>query len=150
VPPRRVHLATGFVGFAGALALAVAGCADPPDQGADWQYLHATIIEPYCATSGCHSYAAAEFSTSRTGPIDLSTSDPDPSEHPAGSPAGCLALQDWVGVTNGKADLIRLLEGTYVGPGIPPAYTQMPADVPLTPAQIRTVKNWIDAGAPCN
>ncbi len=45
-----------FVG----VAIVVGGCADPVDRSTDWNYLHATIIEPSCATTGCHSAATAQ------------------------------------------------------------------------------------------
>ncbi|MEZ4368751.1 MAG: hypothetical protein R2939_21110 [Kofleriaceae bacterium] len=36
-------------------AAAIAGCDGPDDRPTTWAYLHATIIEPGCATAGCHS-----------------------------------------------------------------------------------------------
>ena len=37
-----------------AAALAVAGCAGADDRPSDWDYIHAAIIVPSCATAGCH------------------------------------------------------------------------------------------------
>lgn len=157
------------------LASALAACADPPDNGADFKYLHAAVIAPRCATSGCHSYGNYKISTSRTGPLDLQSLDqPDPGD--SLDLGACENLQTWVlrsgppdsptcGIPNPndptsplrepESDLERLLDGTYGGDlcdfqGSPKEYTQMPADFPLTPAEQRMFKQWIAAGAPCN
>ncbi|MCP4447009.1 MAG: hypothetical protein GY811_16920, partial [Myxococcales bacterium] len=46
-----------------------AGCTDPGEREADWDFIHAAIIEPSCATVSCHS------SLSKTAGIDLEDVD---------------------------------------------------------------------------
>lgn len=95
--------------------LALGACADPEDRSTDFNYLHATIIEPSCATSGCHS-----AQTQNGGPlvsrVDLS------SPHRAccslaadGLPNGAcddtpIPANDWV-LSAGPAPLMLLLQG---------------------------------------
>jgi hypothetical protein len=149
--PRRSTVPPRIYLLAGTLALAAAGCGDPPDQSTDWQYLHATIIEPFCATSGCHSYAngqlgdMVDFSTPDAAWVGLIDS-PDVDE--CGDPFD-VDDSSWLSGTAGHApDLLRLLHGTYPASDFFP-YEQMPADVPLAPAQIRAIEDWVAAGAPC-
>jgi len=77
--------------LAGALALAT-GCAEPPDNGADFKYVYATVIQPRCATEGCHS-AASAYTLTNTGPIDFSSAVTAYSELTGvdcGAPAGIV------------------------------------------------------------
>jgi len=119
------------------LLLVAAGCAEPDDSRAEsFEYIHAAIIEPSCATIGCHS--AASFQ----GGQDFSAPDCD-------TVYGALELQ-----FDNDTGTIPLLRGT--GNLVLPdgeVYKQMPLDEPLAPADIRLVEAWFrfeDAKAtPC-
>ena len=141
--------------FAGALA--VAGCVEAEERSTNWNYLHAAIIEPSCATIGCHSEA-----TQAAGPtflaVDLST--PEVAYETitgvacgSGDTPGVLA--DLV-PTDGGMDygLMLLLEGRPFPdrdefPGAEVELTRMPPDTPLPPANLALIRRWLEAGAPC-
>ena len=138
--------------LAAALALAGGGCAeDPTSRPTEFHYLHATIIEPYCATIGCHSNATQQ---GRTMNLDLSTPE---SAYLGLTGRACGTVDATHPVTNyvcqapnplcmqtPVAELTQRLEGHCCG-----AYPQMPADKPLPAAEQALLIKWIDEGAPC-
>ncbi len=113
-----------------ALAAALAGCVEAEERSRDFAYLHATIFEPSCATSNCHSAM-----TKQAG-YDFSTVD-----------VACMALLDsgYVvpGEPNADQTLIDLLRGNTM------FAEPMPLDGPLPPAQIALIAQWIKEGASC-
>jgi hypothetical protein len=99
-------------------ALALAACADPPEGTPDFDFLHAAIIEPSCATIGCHSAATAQ------GDKDFSTRD--------------VACEEML---ESGALLIPLLRGEEEFAD----YPQMPPDVPLPETDIELLARWLNA-----
>jgi len=124
-----------------ALAAAALAPACSTDRPAQWSYIHAAIIRPSCATASCHSYAAS------VGGIDLST------------PASAYTLL--TGRVCGAPELPGEAPGNFVVPYQPErsrllyllrgqdTYV-MPPDVPLAPAEIDLISEWILEGAPCD
>ena len=101
------------------IAVLLCGCLpanEPPP--AEWAYLHAAIIEPSCATIGCHSAATAQE--------DRDYSTPE---------SACESMRR-SGVT-----LIGLLRGEEQGAD----YPQMPPDVPLPETDIELMAKWLTA-----
>ena len=106
----------------------VAGCAgDPNARPASWDYIHAAIIAPNCATSSCHSSLAA------TAGVVLDDAD-----------VAYRALTDpkhnYITPGDPGSTLMSLLEGDE--------RPRMPPDAPLPQADIDLVRAWIEAGAP--
>jgi len=112
--------------------LALTACVDVEDRSTDFNYLHAAIVEPSCATIGCHS-AATQSSPTSTG-IDLSSTQ-----------SACTALRD----DQGEPTVMQLLRGEY-DDLTEPVYHQMPIDRPLPGADIDLIQAWFDAGAACD
>lgn len=129
---RRLHFC--------ACALALAGCVEAEERSTDFEYVHAAIIEPMCATVGCHSRQSAvtppEADLTVFSEIDLSTPT---------RACGILA-NEW-----GPGVVLDLLEGDYDDPSVGdnPILTQMPPDVPLPAADIEIVRAWITGANPC-
>jgi hypothetical protein len=146
-----VALATGLAG------LALGGCSQIDDRPAEWTYISPAIMQPNCATTSCHSPAAAvsglDFSTPENGYASLTklwvyvVALPD-----GGGTAGLPC-----GVQNGTTvcvEQIRPLVTPY-----DPANSRlvnmlrarnaprMPPDRPLTEPDIRLVERWILNGA---
>jgi hypothetical protein len=124
-----------------ALCAAVSGCESAADRPADWPYIHAAILEPSCATSGCHSALSAQAA------LNLSTSD------------GAYAIL--TGRVCGAPPLAGDAIGNFVRPGHPESSrlmyllrgvqtTVMPPDVPLPDAEIAVIERWILEGATCD
>jgi hypothetical protein len=127
-PHRGLALALGL----GAL-LAGAGCNDTDERPATWSFISATIIQPNCATSRCHSegsnVADLKLDTAKSGYESL-----------AGYVLGGEADPDATGL------MVRL-NGGY--PGIDDVQ-RMPIDEPLPQADVELIRKWIAAGAPNN
>ena len=108
------------------LPAALAGCAgETDDRPAEWSYISATIIQPNCATSRCHS----KFTS--TAGLRLDTVE-----------GGYTGLVGGGFVVPGEADrskLLRMLRGEEVW--------TMPPDVPLPEADVLLIERWIDDGA---
>jgi hypothetical protein len=123
-------------GLAGALALSAlllgaSGCGDTDDRPVSWSYISATIIQPNCATSRCHSEGAAVkglvLDTAKGGYEQLSGyTSFDPDNGPDGS------------------GLMYRLNGSFPGS---PDVQRMPVDEPLPQADIDLIRKWIAAGA---
>lgn len=120
---------------------ALAGCVEPEERSTYWPALHATIIEPSCATAGCHSAVAAQSG------LDLSTPN--------------TAYTMLVGRICGEPDVPGQAPGNFVFPGDPSRSVlihqlrgnyrdRMPPDRPLPDAEITLIERWIEEGAPCD
>jgi hypothetical protein len=99
------------------------GCVEVEDRSTDWNYLHAAIIEPSCATAGCHSAWTQVFD------MDLSTP-----EH------ACDALT----MQRDVRSMVTLINGEGAGD-----WPLMPPDGPLPPADIELLERWVTDGASC-
>ena len=106
--------------------LGVAGCgSDADDRPAKWSFISATIIEPACATVGCHSALAQQAS------VNLSARD-----------VGYDALYNRHFVTPGFPDQSAVI-GLMKGQGS----VRMPPDLPLPGPDIALIGQWIVNGA---
>jgi len=128
-PIRGLAVAFGL----GALLAGAAGCNDTDERPATWSYISATIIQPNCATSRCHSEGAnvkgLVLDTVQGGYNAI-----------AGYSAGGESDPDATGL------MVRL-NGGY--PGIPDVQ-RMPVDEPLPEADIALIRKWIANGAQNN
>jgi hypothetical protein len=128
-------------------ALVLGACIENEDRSTDFEYLHAAIIEPSCATIGCHSAATEQgppgylvnLSTPSDACCSLTGSNCDDTDAHYGN---------WTGLTDGVPDLILLLRGTYYEPGTED-YPRMPVDRPLPEADIELLQRWLAGGAQC-
>ncbi len=140
--------------------LALGACADPEDRSTDFNYLHATIIEPSCATVGCHSASVrnggpcnfeVDLSSPRSACCALAS---DTREKQEACEADGEVDGDWVTPDGAQIPLLQLLRGEASAvrnacPDGPPENVQMPIDSPLTPAEIALIEQWIEDGAEC-
>jgi hypothetical protein len=149
---RSIARAIGFL--SGALLLTT-GCGDAIDhRPAAWEYISPAIIQPNCATTSCHSRAAAvaglDFSTPEHGYTSLTALwvwivDPN------GTPEnGCRPYGDeFVCQRNhrplvtpfdpAQSRLVHMLRAEGVA--------RMPPDRPLPQADIALIEHWILNGA---
>jgi hypothetical protein len=106
--------------------LGVAGCgSDNDDRPAKWSFISAAIVEPACATVGCHSALAQQAS------VNLSARD-----------VGYDALVNRHFVTAGFPDessVMALMKGQ--------GSVRMPPDLPLPGPDIQLIGRWILNGA---
>ncbi|MCG8420476.1 MAG: hypothetical protein MJE77_21285 [Proteobacteria bacterium] len=120
------------------------GCSDAEDRPATWSYVYATIIQPNCTTSNCHtppaSTAGLRFDTREsaynylTGRICETAEQIDPDLE---------ADHNFVVPFQPEGSkLIYLLRGEEV--------RNMPPDVPLPDVEVEIIENWILEGAACN
>ncbi len=148
--------------FAGGLFLAVAaagcaGCGGADSRPAVWGFISPEIFQPNCATTSCHSPAAAvsglDFSTAASGYTSLTglwvwLVVPDGGAVPAGVPCETM---------NGTLTCEQMLR-PLVTPFDPEGSTlvnslrarnlpRMPPDRPLSEADIELVERWILNGA---
>ncbi len=96
--------------------LALAACGSADDRPVTFSYIHAAIILPNCATSGCHS------TLTQTAGVDLE------------SPVSARTV--FLNVDNAHVDIVPLLKGQT------PEY-RMPPDQPLPDADINLIDRWI-------
>ena len=118
----------------------LAGCLPSEERPAAWSYVHAAIIEPNCATAGCHSQltAIAGLSlASREGAYTMLTG------RVCGEPIGPeTAPRNYVTPFAPEySQLVYQLRGDSID--------VMPPDVPLPASEIALVVRWIDEGAVC-
>jgi hypothetical protein len=106
-----------LVSFLGTLA----ACEAVDDRPATFSYIHAAIIVPNCATSGCHS------TLTKTKGIDLEDKD-----------SAYVVLQN---EHFDHIDVVLLITGN-----VPPGFYRMPPDQPLPNADINLIKRWTDEG----
>lgn len=128
------------------LGLALGACGDPEERSTTRDYIHATIIEPNCATANCHSAGVAGgpiYDVSTGGPIDCQEIPIDLST----PESMCEDLFNVRGFDQTLSDYA--LDGTDFGfsndCGDNP-YPQMPPDVPLPDGEIRLLKDWLAQG----
>lgn len=131
--------ARSWVGATAVLALscaALGACADVADRPASWSYIHATIIEPNCTTSNCH--------TDISKAAGISFDDPDEAyETLAGVPCGSGTAMNYVVAGAPEvSQLMFLLRGDEI--------VVMPPDVPLPDTEIEIIQRWIQGGAACD
>ena len=115
--------------------LAYAGCADPAP--AEWSYVYASVLQPSCTTSACHS------SLSTAGGVDL---------HDASAAYRALAGRDcddtaapitgYVDTNDPSASFLSVLLRRE-GP------TGMPPNGRLSESEIDRIEAWMQAGALC-
>lgn len=135
-------------------AIGLPGCSATDDRPALWEYISPAIVQPNCATSSCHSRAAAvaglDFSDPERGYVSLT------------------GLWVWIVDPNGTADQgCRPVNGTVAcqRPNRPmvtpfdPAQSRvvnmlrargaprMPPDRPIPEADIALIERWILNGA---
>jgi hypothetical protein len=119
------------------MSLALLACGEV-DRPATFEYIHAAVIAPNCATSGCHSDLA------EVGGINLQSFDDayleltgrrcDQDDAPA--------QRYVVGGQPERSQLMYLLLGLE-------AVRPMPPDLPLPAGDIDLIEAWILEGAPC-
>ena len=112
-----------------AVVLVLGACTETaPDRSTDIDYLVPAILEPNCATSGCHSKLAA------TADLIL--------EGNARAVRRTLVDRGFVlpGLPEGSA-LLNFLRGDF---GVP----RMPPDAPLPAEDVDLLERWIVEGAP--
>lgn len=121
---------------------ALAGaCAQVDDRPATWSYVYATVIQPSCTTSNCHSQQASTAGlrlhtreaayTYLTGRLCNPLNDDNQADHNFVVP-----------YDPERSKLMYQLRGREVYP--------MPPDVPLPDSEIELVERWILEGAQCN
>ena len=127
--------------------LALDGCLPTDEPPARWRYLHTAIIQPGCATAGCHSaltaIAGLNLATSE-GAYTILTG------HICGEP---VRPQDPPRnyVTPFSADYSQLMYQLRGQDSAGRSYRDvMPPDTALPEAEIRLVGRWIDDGAACD
>ncbi len=116
---------------------ALGACVEAEDRPAEWSYIHATIIEPNCTSSNCH--------TDISKAAGISFDDPDEGyQHLAGvsCSSGQPARDIVVAGQPELSKLLYLLRGEEV--------LIMPPDVGLPEAEVELVERWIQEGAQCN
>jgi hypothetical protein len=135
---RKAYSAKWLAGVAlalGALIGGASGCSDTDERPASWAYISATIIQPNCATSRCHSEGA------NVAGLKLDTIQ-----------SGYDALVGYAqGDNPDDSTLMVRLNGGYRNmDGSFHEVQRMPIDEPLPQADIDLVRKWIAAGAPNN
>jgi hypothetical protein len=124
-----------------------AACLPSEDRPARWSYIHAAIIEPSCATAGCHSALTAIAGpnlSGNEGAYNILTGhvcgEPLLPEAPPGNHVIPFAAD--------YSTLIYQLRG--VDPEGRPYRDVMPPDTPLPDVEVELVARWIDEGAACD
>jgi hypothetical protein len=121
------------------LSMAVlVGCGGEENRPAQWSYIAPAIIEPNCATSSCHSKAAAvaglDFSTAEDGYKGL-TKQKLPAADPMDDSRTTITRQLILPGNPYESRLVNMLRarGTW----------RMPPDRPLPEADIELIETWI-------
>ncbi len=131
-----------FARLSAVLALGLAaGCVSPSDPALDhWHYVYATIIEPRCTTSACHS----PLSQAGLQPLDLST-DAIAYKKLAGRVCG-----DTTTAVGGYANTTSPTDSALVILLVQPDPGGMPPDRRLADQEITLVEDWMTRGALCD
>lgn len=126
------------------LGMLVGACGSADDnRPADWAYIAPAIIIPNCATSSCHSEAAA------VSGLDMST--------PAKAYKSLTGLKICTSECGKKEEMIKDFR-PLITPGNPAqsrtvnmmrarGAARMPPDRPMAEADIALIEKWIAAGA---
>ena len=123
-------------------AAALVGCGGEENRPAAWSYISPAIIQPNCATSSCHSKAAAvaglDFSTADDGLKGLQKERLPPKDSMDTSRAE-IPRQLILPGNPEESRLVNMLRarGTW----------RMPPDRPLAEADIALIESWILGGA---
>jgi hypothetical protein len=141
----------GAIAFVGA-----GGCNQVDDRPAEWGYISPAIFQPNCATTSCHSPAAAvsglDFSTPQNGYQSLTqlwTWVPFPPDAgPAGTP--CATVNGTYVCEEKERPLVTPFDpagSRVVNMLRAHDAPRMPPDRPLAEADIELVERWILNGA---
>ena len=129
------------------ISVVIAGCLPTEEPPARWHYLHTAIIQPSCATAGCHSaltaIAGINLADAEGGYAVLTGRICGEPIRPENAPRNFI--------TPGSSDyseLIYQLRG--VSADGRPYRNVMPRDSPLPRVEIDLIARWIDGGAPCD
>jgi hypothetical protein len=118
------------------------GCGGEENRPAAWSYISPAIIQPNCATSSCHSHAAAvaglDFSTAADGLKGLTKQKLPPAD-PKDDSRTMITRQLILPGNPDESRLVNMLRarGTW----------RMPPDRPLAEADIELIETWILNGA---
>jgi hypothetical protein len=134
-------------------AVSVGGCSQIDDRPAEWGYISPAIFQPNCATTSCHSPAAAvsglDFSTPQNGYASLTGLYLTPIDGGAPAPGtpcvtenGIYFCQKRPLVTPYDPDGSRLVNMLLARDA-----PRMPPDRPLPMPDIELVERWILNGA---
>lgn len=107
-----------------ACVIASGACVSPDERPATWNYVHAAILVPSCATATCHS------SIAERGGVVLE--DPDDAYQ-------TLIDGGYVVPGDDNSTLLFLLTGEE--------RVRMPPDGPLPEADVELIRTWIREGA---
>ena len=135
------------------LTALASGCSKTDDRLFVWGYISPGIFQPTCATSSCHSSAAAvaglDFSTPNSGYASLTQGTvwvPTPSGDPAD---GCIEIDGAIFCPHARplvvpynpsqSRLVAMLRAQNA--------PRMPPDRPLPEVDIQLVERWILDGA---
>jgi hypothetical protein len=123
-------------------ALVLAACGGEENRPANWEYISPAIIQPNCATSSCHSKAAAVagLDLSETGDGYRSLMGQKLPKRPSDAYMGNYPPR--ILVVPGNPDqsrIVNMMRG--IGANL------MPPDRPLPEADIALIEQWILAGA---
>jgi hypothetical protein len=108
------------------VALGAACASDTDDRPLSFNYIHAAILKPNCATSGCHS------TLTQTKGVDLQDRDSAYSVFQQSYPPPGIEA---------RYQQIHLLLRGEAG-----QFYRMPPDQPLPEADIELVERWVNAG----
>ncbi len=121
-----------------ALSLSLGACGGDDDRPATFEYIHAAILAPSCATSGCHSdlaeVAGINLESFDEAYLELTGRDCDDDD--------ASVRRYVVGGQPEASQLMYLLLDIEVPLAMPP-------DVALPDPDIDLVERWILEGAPC-
>jgi hypothetical protein len=107
------------------MLVAASACgSDVDDRPVSFSYIHAAILVPNCATSGCHS------TLTKTKNVDMESRD-----------AAYATFYDE------DSNIVAILNGTA---SRTVSMFRMPIDQPLPDADIDLIDRWVKAGKPNN
>ena len=144
----RTYAPHPMMRFALVSCVVVAGCL-PTENGppARWHYLHTAIIQPSCATAGCHSaltaIAGINLADAEGGYAILTGHICGQPSRPEDPPRNYVT--PW---SSDYSELIYQLRGVTADGR--PYRNVMPRDTPLPDVEIDLIARWIDGGAPCD
>ncbi len=117
------------------------GCLDPDNQPTNWSYVYATVVQPNCTSSNCHSELAAtaglQFHTKQAAYTYLTGRVCASAGHP-GEPSHNFVVPYEPDVSK----LMYMLRGEETW--------RMPPDIGLPDVEIELVERWILEGAKCD